>query len=116
MKVLMRIDADAVALLAQKPLGQQSIANAQTGMTPHDSEVRRFVPEVITTTSFRLALAQAAPDQPRAIVSAQVFKRTVKLATAGSGDWLPECLRAGLLPYGLWRNYMSAGRKLLARF
>ena len=114
----MCIDADAITPLADRSLGLPAIANPQSVMTPHEGELRRFIPEVFPTTSCRIALVQAAaekagcvvlfkgaetviaaPDRLPCIVSSKPFQNTSWLATAGSGDVLAG-LVTGLLARG----------------
>ena len=111
-------DADAITLMANPSVPLPSISNSQSVLTPHEGELRRLIPEVFAETSCRRALAQAAADKmgcvvlfkgpetmvaapdtiPR-IVSAQPFKNTSWLATAGSGDVLAGFI-TGLLARG----------------
>ncbi|MGB7244123.1 MAG: NAD(P)H-hydrate dehydratase [Sulfitobacter sp.] len=112
------IDADAITLLADATKKLPAILNPQSVLTPHEGELRRFIPEVFATTSCRVSLAQnaatkagcvvlfkgpdtviAAPGQPARIVSSKPFQNTSWLATAGSGDVLAGFI-TGLLARG----------------
>lgn len=111
-------DADAITLLANPSTSLPPISNPQSVLTPHEGELRRLIPEIFEQTSCRRTLAQAAadkmgcsvlfkgpetmiaaPDTTPAIVSAQPFKHTSWLATAGSGDVLAGFI-TGLLARG----------------
>ncbi|WP_295510115.1 NAD(P)H-hydrate dehydratase [Sulfitobacter sp.] len=112
------LDADAITLIADKSLNLPPVANPQSVMTPHEGELRRFIPEVFATTSCRVSLAQAAaakagcvvlfkgpetviaaPDRTPVMVSSKPFRHTSWLATAGSGDVLAGFI-TGLLARG----------------
>jgi hydroxyethylthiazole kinase-like uncharacterized protein yjeF len=114
----MCIDADAITLMANGADPLPNISNPQTVLTPHEGELRRFIPETFATTSCRVSLAQsaaekagsvvlfkgpdtvvAAPDQGPIIVSSEKFKHASWLATAGSGDVLAGFV-TGLLARG----------------
>jgi hydroxyethylthiazole kinase-like uncharacterized protein yjeF len=111
-------DADAITLMANPSGSLPLISNSQSVLTPHEGELRRLIPEVFAKTSCRRTLAQAAadkmgcvvlfkgpetivtaPDAVPRIVSAQPFKNTSWLATAGSGDVLAGFI-TGLLARG----------------
>lgn len=112
------IDADAITLMADPSKGLPATANPQTVMTPHEGELRRFIPDAFVKTSCRATLAQcaadkagctvlfkgpdtviAAPGQQAIIVSSKRFLHTGWLATAGSGDVLAGFV-TGLLARG----------------
>jgi hydroxyethylthiazole kinase-like uncharacterized protein yjeF len=112
------LDADAITLISYASIDLPAIANPQSVLTPHEGELRRFIPEVFATTSCRVALAKAAaakagcvvlfkgpetviaaPDQTPVIVSSKPFQNTSWLATAGSGDVLAGFI-TGLLARG----------------
>ena len=114
----MCIDADAITLIADTSVFLPKISNPNSVMTPHEGELRRFIPEVFATTSCRVSLAQsaaakggcvvlfkgpdtivAAPGQPPTIVSSGAFQNASWLATAGSGDVLAGFV-TGLLARG----------------
>lgn len=111
-------DADAITLIADTSANLPKISNPQSVMTPHEGELRRFIPEVFATVSCRVSLAQAAakkagcvvlfkgsetiiaaPDHIPMIVSSKPFQNTSWLATAGSGDVLAGFV-TGLLARG----------------
>jgi hydroxyethylthiazole kinase-like uncharacterized protein yjeF len=119
------LDADAITLISDASTDLPAIANPQSVLTPHEGELRRFIPEVFATTSCRVALAQAAaakagcvvlfkgpetviaaPDQTPVIVSSRPFQNTSWLATAGSGDVLAGFI-TGLLARG-FRGFEAA--------
>ncbi|AXI47636.1 NAD(P)H-hydrate dehydratase [Sulfitobacter sp. SK012] len=112
------LDADAITLLADKSASLPNISNPQSVLTPHEGELRRFIPEMFAATSCRVSLAQeaarkvgctvlfkgpetviAAPDRMPMIVSSKPFRNTSWLATAGSGDVLAGFV-TGLLARG----------------
>jgi hydroxyethylthiazole kinase-like uncharacterized protein yjeF len=118
MNIPLCIDADAITLLARPSLELPPVSNAHSVMTPHEGELRRFIPALFEKTSCRISLAQAAakkagcvvlfkgpqtviaaPDSPPMIVSARPFRHTAWLATAGSGDVLAGFV-TGLLARG----------------
>jgi NAD(P)H-hydrate repair Nnr-like enzyme with NAD(P)H-hydrate dehydratase domain len=93
--------------MADNSLNLPDITNPQSVMTPHEGELRRYIPDVFAKTSCRVTLAQAAatkagcvvlfkgpetiiaaPDHRPTIVSSKSYKNTSWLATAGSGDVL----------------------------
>ncbi|WP_298864350.1 NAD(P)H-hydrate dehydratase [uncultured Sulfitobacter sp.] len=111
-------DADAITLMADSSVSLPTLSNPQSVLTPHEGELRRLIPDVFATTSCRRTLAQAAadkmgcvvlfkgpetivaaPNTASRIVSAQPFKSTSWLATAGSGDVLAGFV-TGLLARG----------------
>ncbi|WP_299417762.1 NAD(P)H-hydrate dehydratase [uncultured Sulfitobacter sp.] len=119
MSLPMCLDADAISLMADITLDLPAVSNAQSVLTPHAGELRRYIPEFIDTTNSRTALAQyaaekagcvvlfkgpqtvvAAPDGRAAIVSSSDRHDTGWLATAGSGDVLAGFV-TGLLARGL---------------
>jgi hydroxyethylthiazole kinase-like uncharacterized protein yjeF len=112
------IDADAITVLADRSHALPFAANPQSVMTPHEGELRRFIPEAFNQTSCRVTLAQCAadkagctvlfkgpdtviatPQRRPVIVSAKRFMHTGWLATAGSGDVLAGFV-TGLLARG----------------
>jgi len=113
------IDADAITLISDTTANLPEISNSHSVMTPHEGELRRFIPEVFATTSCRVSLAQAAadkagcvvlfkgpetaiasPDHRPMVVSSKPFHHTSWLATAGSGDVLSGFV-TGLLARGV---------------
>lgn len=111
-------DADAITLMADPSISLPNISNPQSVLTPHEGEMRRFIPEVFATTSCRVALAQAAankagcvvlfkgpetviaaPEHNPITVSSKPFQHAGWLATAGSGDVLAGFV-TGLLARG----------------
>lgn len=111
-------DADAITLMSDPTLNFPIIQNRQSVLTPHEGELRRFIPQVYATTSSRINLAQAAakkagcvvllkgpetivaaPDRIPVTVLARSFADTGWLATAGSGDVLSGFV-CGLLARG----------------
>jgi hydroxyethylthiazole kinase-like uncharacterized protein yjeF len=111
-------DADAITLIADTSANLPAISNPQSVMTPHEGELRRFIPEAFATTSCRMSLAQtaakkagcvvllkgpdtviAAPNHIPMIVSSKPFLNASWLATAGSGDVLAGFV-TGLLARG----------------
>ena len=114
----MCIDADAITHLSDRSEPLPEVANRQSVMTPHEGELRRFIPEVFTETSCRVTLARraadkagcvvlfkgpdtviAGPDHAPMIVSSKTFQHASWLATAGSGDVLAGFI-TGLLARG----------------
>jgi hydroxyethylthiazole kinase-like uncharacterized protein yjeF len=112
------IDADAITLIAKNCPSLPAISNPQSVMTPHEGELRRYIPEAFTKTSCRVSLAQraaakagcavlfkgpdtisAAPNRAPLIVSSKTFHHASWLATAGSGDVLAGFI-TGLLARG----------------
>ncbi|MCO4842467.1 MAG: NAD(P)H-hydrate dehydratase [Yoonia sp.] len=109
------IDADAITLLSQNPTLQLS---PQDVMTPHEGELRRYIPAGFAQTSCRETLARiaaekvnsvvlfkgsdtiiAAPNGACSVVTSQGYKNVSWLATAGSGDVLSGFI-TGLLARG----------------
>ncbi|SFS55202.1 yjeF C-terminal region, hydroxyethylthiazole kinase-related [Sulfitobacter marinus] len=114
----MCIDADAITHLSDRGDPLPGISNPQSVMTPHEGELRRFIPEAFNTTSCRVTLAQhaakkagcvvlfkgpdtvvARPAHAPMIVSSKRFQHSSWLATAGSGDVLSGFI-TGLLARG----------------
>lgn len=98
------IDADAITLLSQNPTLQLT---PQDVMTPHEGELRRYIPAAFAQTSCRETLARiaaekvksvvlfkgsdtiiAAPNGACSVVTSQGYENASWLATAGSGDVL----------------------------
>jgi hydroxyethylthiazole kinase-like uncharacterized protein yjeF len=115
----MCLDADAITLLSAAVDDLPLIRNAQSVLTPHEGELRRFVPESFENTANRLSLAShavkkagcvvlykgpetviVAPDGRTTIVSSADRSHAGWLATAGSGDVLSGFI-TGLLARGL---------------
>lgn len=103
----MCIDADAITLLADTSITLPAILHPHSVLTPHEGELRRYIPQAFAKTSCRVSLAQsaaakagcvvlfkgsdtiiAAPDRASLIVSSKRYKNASALATAGSGDVL----------------------------
>jgi len=116
--VPMCIDADAITLISDTSNPLPEISNRQSVMTPHEGELRRFIPKAFEETSCRVTLAQraaekagcvvlfkgpdtvvAGPDHAPVIVSSAPFQHSSWLATAGSGDVLAGFI-TGLLARG----------------
>jgi hydroxyethylthiazole kinase-like uncharacterized protein yjeF len=114
----MCLDADAITLMANAPNDMFKIPTDQCVMTPHEGELRRFIPEVFAKTSCRVELAKAAankagcvllfkgaetivaaPHREPCVVSSKPFRHASWLATAGSGDVLAGFV-TGLLARG----------------
>ena len=114
----MCIDADAITILANSRGSLPKISNAQSVLTPHEGELRRFIPEMFDQTNCRGTLAQgaakkagcvvlfkgqdtivASPDHDPITVSSNRFEHASWLATAGSGDVLAGFV-TGLLARG----------------
>lgn len=112
------LDADAISLMADVTLDLPAVSNAQSVLTPHAGELRRYIPEVFDTTMCRKTLARAAarkakcvvlfkgsetvvaaPDGRTAVVSSAARTHASWLATAGSGDVLAGFV-TGLLARG----------------
>jgi hydroxyethylthiazole kinase-like uncharacterized protein yjeF len=112
------IDADAITLLSSEPQNSRRILHPHTVMTPHEGELRRYIPEVLSQTTDRIVLATAAAEKagcvvlfkgPETIVAAPNgrcevvsslnFQSAGWLATAGSGDVLAGFI-TGLLARG----------------
>lgn len=112
------VDADAITMIADTSTSLPSISNPHSVLTPHEGELRRFIPEIFAKTSCRVSLAQAAArkagcvvlfkgpdtviaasDHTPMIVSSKPFCNTSWLATAGSGDVLAGFV-TGLLARG----------------
>jgi hydroxyethylthiazole kinase-like uncharacterized protein yjeF len=112
------IDADAITLLSREPQNAWQILHPHTVMTPHEGELRRYIPEVFSQTTDRIVLARtaaqkagcivlfkgpqtvvAAPSGRCAVVSSLNFQNAGWLATAGSGDVLAGFI-TGLLARG----------------
>ena len=112
------IDADAITLLSAADFDPAGTLCPKDVMTPHEGELRRYIPEVSARTTCRTTLAKAAAAKANCVV---LFKgvdtiiaapngecRTVSkaksdhaswLATAGSGDVLAGFI-TGLLARG----------------
>jgi hydroxyethylthiazole kinase-like uncharacterized protein yjeF len=114
----MCLDADVISLMADVALDLPVVSNAQSVLTPHAGELRRYIPEFFDTTRCRTALAchaaekagcvvlfkgsetvVAAPDGRAAVVSSGARTHAGWLATAGSGDVLAGFV-TGLLARG----------------
>lgn len=114
----MCIDADAITLLANSANALPPLSNPHCVMTPHEGELRRYIPDVFAQTSCRVTLAKSAakkagcvvlfkgqdtvvasPNQAPVIVSSKPFEHASWLATAGSGDVLAGFV-TGLLARG----------------
>jgi hydroxyethylthiazole kinase-like uncharacterized protein yjeF len=112
------IDADAITLMADTSLNLPAISNPQSVMTPHEGELRRYIPQAFARTTCRVSLAQhaakkagcvvlfkgpdtvvAAPEKTLMIVSSTGFRNASWLATAGSGDVLAGFI-TGLMARG----------------
>ena len=112
------IDADAITILANGKGSLPKISHAQSVLTPHEGELRRFIPEMFEQTNCRVRLAQtaankagcvvlfkgqdtviASPDHDPVVVSSNRFEHASWLATAGSGDVLSGFV-TGLLARG----------------
>ena len=113
------IDADAITLLSEATGGIDPAAHGQNVMTPHEGELRRFIPAAFEQTTCRVTLATlaaakancvvlfkgvdtiiAAPTGEFTTVSSRPFQHAGWLATAGSGDVLSGFI-TGLLARGL---------------
>lgn len=113
------IDADAITLLSDATGGIDPAAQRQNVMSPHEGELRRFIPAAFEQTTCRVTLATlaaakancvvlfkgvdtiiAAPTGEFATVSSRPFQHAGWLATAGSGDVLSGFI-TGLLARGL---------------
>lgn len=107
-------DADAITLLS----ATQTTLRPTDVMTPHEGELRRFIPNAYAQTTCRVSLAKAAakkanctvlfkgvdtiiaaPDGDCHTVSSRSFQHASWLATAGSGDVLAGFI-TGLLARG----------------
>jgi hydroxyethylthiazole kinase-like uncharacterized protein yjeF len=112
------IDADAITLMSRTARDCPPILNPQSVLTPHEGELRRFIPECFERTDNRQSLARfaaqkagcvvlfkgpdtviAAPDGRAVVVSSDGRTHTGWLATAGSGDVLSGFV-TGLLARG----------------
>jgi hydroxyethylthiazole kinase-like uncharacterized protein yjeF len=113
------IDADAITLISQATLGTSTPLTAHSVMTPHEGELRRFIPEEFLLSTCRIALAKAAaakagcivlykgphtivaaPDGRHKVVSSNDLYHASWLATAGTGDVLAGFV-TGLLARGI---------------
>jgi hydroxyethylthiazole kinase-like uncharacterized protein yjeF len=112
----MCLDADAITLMSADSLPQ--ITNGQTVLTPHEGELKRYIPDQFDKTTDRRSLARyaaekagcvvlfkgpetiiAAPDGQTTVVSSKSRPHAAWLATAGSGDVLSGFV-TGLLARG----------------
>jgi len=114
----MCLDADAITLLGNPDNTLPRTANPQSVLTPHEGELKRYIPEQFDTNSSRPSLARyaakqagcvvlfkgsdtviAAPDGRTTLVSSADRPNAAWLATAGSGDVLSGFI-TGLLARG----------------
>lgn len=112
------LDADAITLLSQGGVPDGVTVGSDCVMTPHEGELRRYVPRIFEETTSRIAQAQAgadkagctvllkgpetvvaSPTRRPVIVSSKALQHAGWLATAGSGDVLAGFI-AGLLARG----------------
>mgnify|MGYP000462893299 CR=1 FL=1 len=112
------LDADAITLMADTTVALPTFSNPKSVLTPHEGELRRYIPESFAMTSCRVTLANdaakksgcvvlfkgkdtviVAPNRRAVIVSSARFQNTSWLATAGSGDVLAGFI-TGLLARG----------------
>ncbi|WP_458791046.1 NAD(P)H-hydrate dehydratase [Yoonia sp. MH D7] len=113
------IDADAITLLSDQVFQPAQAGPTRNVMTPHEGELRRFIPKAFTQTTCRMTLAKiaaqkanctvlfkgsdtviATPDGRSVIVSSKDYRYASWLATAGSGDVLAGII-TGLLARGV---------------
>jgi len=112
------VDADAITLLSAMGRMRAFALKPLDVMTPHEGELRRFIPDVYAQTTCRATLAKAAatkancvvlfkgvdtiiaaPSGECHVVSSGLFRHAGWLATAGSGDVLSGFI-TGLLARG----------------
>lgn len=111
------VDADAITLLSLNSISFTTLQPKDV-MTPHEGELRRFIPEAFAQTTCRLTLAKAAAVKANCVVlfkgadtviaapngdcrkvSSRHLEHANWLATAGSGDVLSGFI-TGLLTRG----------------
>ncbi len=112
------LDADAITLMSDAARDLPPVAQEHSVLTPHEGELRRYIPDCFLRTDDRLSLARsaaqkagccvlykgpdtvvAAPDERITIVSSAGRAHAGWLATAGSGDVLSGFV-TGLLARG----------------
>ena len=112
------IDADAITLLSTADFDTAGTLCPKDVMTPHEGELRRYIPEAFARTTCRTTLAKAAASKANCVVlfkgvdtiiatpgveyctvSAAESHHASWLATAGSGDVLAGFI-TGLLARG----------------
>ena len=112
------LDADAITHLSDPAFRPTQTLQSQNVMTPHEGELRRYIPEAFAQTTCRVALAKmaavkanctvlfkgtdtviAAPSGACTTVLSKRYAYAGWLATAGSGDVLAGII-TGLLARG----------------